>query len=114
MIQQASSTPESLTIVWTPASDGGEEQWFYVNYRHLPSTTGFDPGTRSIRLYGVNEYTLVGLRPEAAYEVEVYAENANGASDGVKAEGITLRKPHFHPHFPSHPVYQGPLKTERA
>ncbi|XP_022108969.1 vascular endothelial growth factor receptor 2-like [Acanthaster planci] len=88
-IQKRRRTKESLTIAWTTGSDGGEEQWFYVNYRELESTPVFDPATRSIRLRGVSEYTLVGLHPDTAYEVEVFAENAHGASSAVTAVGTT-------------------------
>ncbi|XP_022107186.1 macrophage colony-stimulating factor 1 receptor-like isoform X2 [Acanthaster planci] len=91
LIQQGGLTSDSLTIAWTPTNDGGEEQWFYVNHRELESTADFDPATRSIRLYNVSMFTVVGLHPDTAYEVEVYAENANGVSGAVKTVGTTKR-----------------------
>ncbi|XP_022107193.1 fibroblast growth factor receptor 4-like isoform X2 [Acanthaster planci] len=90
-IQQGRITTESLTVKWTPGSEGGEKQWFYVSYSETGYTGDSVSAIRSVKLYNVSEYTLVGLRPDTEYEVEVYAENANGASEAVKTLGTTLR-----------------------
>ncbi|XP_038062522.1 fibroblast growth factor receptor 2-like [Patiria miniata] len=81
---------ESLTVTWSPGSDGGEPQWFRVNHRELKTTTVFSRSTQSGRLYDVSEYTVVSLQPDTEYEIEVYAENANGASDVLTTFGKTL------------------------
>ncbi|XP_038062516.1 hemicentin-1-like [Patiria miniata] len=90
-IDQGRITAYSLTVNWIPGTKVvGPEQWILVNYRELVTTTSFSPSTRSGRLYDVSEYTVVGLRADTEYEVEVYAENANGASDVVTIIGKTL------------------------
>ncbi|XP_022108967.1 hemicentin-1-like [Acanthaster planci] len=90
-VDETRTTANSLTVTWIPAERVfGPTQWFYVNYRELSSAYYYDSATESIKLYDAIEYTLVGLRPDTAYEVEVYAENANGASDTVKTVGNTL------------------------
>ncbi|XP_038066168.1 hemicentin-1-like [Patiria miniata] len=90
---QNRTSHDSITVTWIPGNDGGSPQWFYVNYRDFLSMTDFDPSTRSNRLHGVTEYTLVGLRPFTVYEIEVYAENAIGASEPVTFSTATLQKP---------------------
>ena len=78
-----------MLITWILGSDNGEPQWFYVNIREIETTNDFDLSKRSGRIEGVSEYELDGLRPRTAYEVQVHAENVNGASGAVKATFTT-------------------------
>ncbi|XP_038062925.1 uncharacterized protein LOC119733421 [Patiria miniata] len=90
LIRTGKLSSESLTVTWTPRSAGDEPQWYRVNHRELETTTDFSPSTQSGRLYHVSEYTVYGLRPDTEYEVEVYAENAYGASEVLTTVGKTL------------------------
>ena len=90
------STASSLTVTWLPGSDGGDTQWFYVNYRDVRTTPAFLVSTRSPRLSEANhEYTVTGLRAFTVYEIEVYAENAQGHSESVTEVATTRRKCSF-------------------
>ena len=91
-IDQGEITANTAQITWTPGNDGGETQWFYVNYREVETTVDFDPKTQSDRIDDISEYVLQGLRPYTMYEIQVYAENANGISKTVTRTVTTLRE----------------------
>ncbi|XP_022108577.1 fibroblast growth factor receptor-like isoform X4 [Acanthaster planci] len=77
-------TESSVRISWRPGNDGGEAQWFFVNYREVETTAVFDPDTRTRIDDDVFEYVIEGLLPYTLYEIEIFAENQNGVGKSVK------------------------------
>ncbi|XP_038064948.1 uncharacterized protein LOC119735322 [Patiria miniata] len=89
-VDQGTVTARSVAITWRPGIDVGEPQWFYVNIREVDTTTGFDPNTRVRITDGVVMHVIESLSPYTKYEIEVYAENANGVSQNVRRTVTTL------------------------
>ncbi|XP_038064818.1 fibroblast growth factor receptor 2-like [Patiria miniata] len=92
-IDDSKITTSTVTVTWSPGGEDGETQWFFVNHRENDTTSTFDTNTRARIPDGVYKHTVVGLRPYTVYEIEVYAENANGPSDYVKT--IVTTRPEF-------------------
>ncbi|XP_022108596.1 ephrin type-A receptor 4-like isoform X2 [Acanthaster planci] len=83
LINPGTVTESSVTISWRPGNDGGEAQWFFVNYREVETTAEFDPNTQARIDNDAYEYVIKGLRAYTVYELEVYAENRHGVGKSI-------------------------------
>ncbi|XP_022108589.1 nephrin-like isoform X2 [Acanthaster planci] len=82
-VDQATVTGSAVMIAWKPGNDGGETQWFFLNYRDVETTRVFDPNTRVRIDDDIFEYMIDGLSPYTLYEIEVFARNQNGDGESV-------------------------------
>ncbi|XP_019629194.1 PREDICTED: receptor-type tyrosine-protein phosphatase delta-like [Branchiostoma belcheri] len=87
-------TPESsksLTVSWTPGSDGGCQQHFQITFCQKGSSIFAAPDL--VKTPGVTSHEITGLQASTTYEVKVCGVNDLGPGEDQKAEGTTQAGP---------------------
>ncbi|XP_078689091.1 uncharacterized protein LOC144920647 [Branchiostoma floridae x Branchiostoma belcheri] len=95
-VKVTSESSKSLTVSWTPGSDGGCQQHFQITFCQKGSSNFAAPDL--VKTPGVTSYRITGLQASTTYEVKVWGVNDLGPGEDQKAEGTTQAGPTMSKH----------------
>ncbi|KAI8504377.1 Fibronectin type III domain-containing protein 3B [Branchiostoma belcheri] len=90
-VKVTSESSKSLTVSWTPGSDGGCQQHFQITFCQKGSSIFAAPDL--VKTPGVTSHEITGLQASTTYEVKVCGVNDLGPGEDQKAEGTTQAGP---------------------
>ncbi|WAR06594.1 CNTN5-like protein [Mya arenaria] len=81
----------SAVLTWTPSSDNGSPQMFYITYTKKGDQSGWIKKSIEYKRDVQMNYTLRNLEPETEYIVSIYASNEKGFSPTINDTFMTLK-----------------------